>query len=45
MDSTGSGYGLVAGSSKHSNEPAGSVTGWEFLDQLSDYQLLEKYYD
>jgi hypothetical protein len=30
------------GSSEHCNVPSGSLTGMEFLDQLSDYQLLKK---
>jgi hypothetical protein len=32
----------VAGSCKHGNEPFGSINDWEFLDWLSDYQLLKK---
>jgi hypothetical protein len=31
----------VAGSFNHSNEPYVVITYREFLDQLSDYQLLE----
>jgi hypothetical protein len=29
-------------SCEHGNEPSGSVKGWEFLDKLTDYQLLWK---
>jgi len=32
----------VAYSCEHGNEPSSSVKGGEFLDQLSDYQLLKK---
>jgi hypothetical protein len=32
----------VAGISEHSNEPAGSIKGGKFFDQLSGYQLLKK---
>jgi hypothetical protein len=32
----------VAGSSEHGNELLGSIKGGEFLDQLSDCQLLKK---
>jgi len=32
----------VVGSYKHGNEPLGAIKGMEFLDQLSDYQLLKK---
>jgi hypothetical protein len=32
----------VAGSCEHGNEPSGSIKGGEFLDQLSDCQLLKK---
>jgi hypothetical protein len=35
--SCGSGYGQVAGSFVHGNEPSGSVKGGEFFAQLSDY--------
>jgi hypothetical protein len=30
----------VAGSCEHGNEPSGSIKGGEFLDQLSDYNVL-----
>jgi hypothetical protein len=36
MDSTGSGYGPVAGSCGHGNEPSCSIKGGEFLHQFSD---------
>jgi len=32
----------VAGSCEHCNEALGSIKGKEFLDYLSDYQLLKK---
>jgi len=28
------------GSFDHGNEPLGSIQGWEFPDQIRDYQLL-----
>jgi len=31
----------VAGSCEHGNEPSGFTKGREFLDYLSDYQLLK----
>jgi hypothetical protein len=31
LDSSGSGYGLVAGSCEHNNEPLGSIKYWEYL--------------
>jgi hypothetical protein len=31
----------VAGSFEHGNKPSGSIKYGEFLDQLSDYQLLK----
>jgi hypothetical protein len=34
----------VACSCEHSNEPSGSINGGEFLDELSDYQLLKEEY-
>jgi hypothetical protein len=34
--------GTVDGSYKLGNGPSGSITGAEFLDQLSDYQFLKK---
>jgi len=34
----------MAGSCEHGNEPSGSVKDVEFLDQLSDCQLLKKDY-
>jgi len=41
MDSSGSGEDLVVGSCQHGNEPSGCIKDGEFLDQLSDYQLLK----
>jgi hypothetical protein len=35
LDSSGSGYKPVEGSSEHCNEPSGSIKGGEFLEQLS----------
>jgi len=32
LDSSGSGYGPVAGSYEESNEFSGCIKGWEFLD-------------
>jgi hypothetical protein len=32
----------MAGFCEHGNEPSGSIKGVEFLDYLSDYQLLKK---
>jgi hypothetical protein len=32
----------VTSSCEHGNEPMGSITGGEFLDHLSDYQLPKK---
>jgi hypothetical protein len=32
----------VAGPCEHSNEPSGSINGGEFLEWLSDCQLLKK---
>jgi hypothetical protein len=32
----------VAGCCEHGNEPSGSIKGGEFLDWLSDSQLLKK---
>jgi hypothetical protein len=34
----------VAGSCEHGNEPPGYIKGREFIEQLSDYQLLKKDY-
>jgi hypothetical protein len=32
----------LAGSCEHGNEPSGSIKGEEFLDYLSDQELLKK---
>jgi hypothetical protein len=32
LDSSGSGWGPVAGPHEHDNEPSGSIKGGEFLD-------------
>jgi hypothetical protein len=44
LDSSGSRKGPVADSCEHSNEPPSSipVSGVQFPDQLSEYQLLKK---
>jgi hypothetical protein len=36
MDSSGSGYGPVAGSCEHGYEPSGSIKGGGFVGKLSD---------
>jgi hypothetical protein len=41
LDSSGSGQGQVAGSCEHGNEPSCSIKGGEFIDLLSDCQLLK----
>jgi hypothetical protein len=41
LGASGSGYGPATGSCEHGNEPSSSIKGGEFLDQLSDYQLLK----
>jgi hypothetical protein len=40
LDSSGSGYEPVASSYEYGDEPSGSIKCREFLDYLSDYQLL-----
>jgi hypothetical protein len=42
LDSTGSGYGPAAGSCRGGNERSGSIRTREFVDQLSDYQVIKK---
>jgi hypothetical protein len=42
LDAPGSVQGPVAGCCEHGNEPSGSIKGREFLDKLSDCQLLKK---
>lgn len=42
LDSTGSGYSTVEGSSEQGNELFGSVEGGDFHNQLSENQLLNK---
>jgi len=39
MDFSGSGWGPMTGSCEHSNEPSGSIRGWEFFDQPDDCLL------
>jgi hypothetical protein len=43
LNSSGSGQGLVVGSSDRGNELSGFIKGRTFLDQLSDCQLLKEY--
>jgi hypothetical protein len=38
------GYGPAADSCQHENEPSDSMKWEEFLNQLSDYQLLVSYF-
>jgi hypothetical protein len=42
LKSSGSGWGPVAGSCEHDNEPSGSIKGGDFLYKLSDCQFLKK---
>jgi hypothetical protein len=42
LDSSGPGLEQVAGSRVHGDELSGSIKGGEFLDKLSDCQLLKK---
>jgi hypothetical protein len=42
MDSYDSGWGQMTDCSEHVNEASGSIKGDELLEQLSDYQLLNK---
>jgi hypothetical protein len=42
LDTSISGYGPMASSSKHGYEPSGSIKDGRFLEQLSDHQLLKK---
>jgi hypothetical protein len=42
VDSSGSGYGPVAGSCEHGNELLGPIKGNDFLDLLCDYLLPPK---
>jgi len=41
LDSSGLGYGLLAGCCEHGNEPSGCIICWEFLDDVTDYKLLK----
>lgn len=40
LDSTGSGYGPLAGCYEHCNEPSGYIKEGEFLERLNSYELL-----
>jgi hypothetical protein len=42
MDASGLGWGPVVGCCVHGDERSSSIKGGEFLDQLSDCQLLKK---
>jgi hypothetical protein len=42
LDSCGSGQESVRGCCEQGSEPSGSTKGGEFLNYLSDYQLLKK---
>jgi hypothetical protein len=42
FDSSDSGYAPVAGSFDHCNKLSGSTNGREFLEELSDYELLKE---
>jgi hypothetical protein len=42
LDRSGSGKGQVEGSCEHDNEPSGSRTSWEVLEQLHNWLLLKK---
>jgi hypothetical protein len=42
VNSSGLGYGPVAVTCRHGNELTVSVTGREYVDQLSNYRLLKK---
>jgi len=42
LDSFGSGLGPMVFSCEHSNGPSHFIPGYEFLDQLSDSQLLKE---
>jgi len=41
-DSRGSGHSPVTVCCEQGNESSGFITGFEFLDQMRDYQLLNK---
>jgi len=41
LDASGSGWGPVAGPFEYDNEPSGSIRNGEFLNYLSEYQLLK----
>jgi hypothetical protein len=45
LDKTGSKYGPMASCCENSNKISGSQRGWEFLEQITDYQFLKKDYD
>jgi predicted deacylase len=42
VDYSGSGYGLVVGSSGHGNELSGSIRRWKILEDLSYCCLVKK---
>jgi hypothetical protein len=41
LESTGSGYGKVAGSCGYGNDPSGSIKTGEYLDYLTDFLFLK----
>jgi hypothetical protein len=42
VNTGGSGYGPMVGCCEHGNKPLGSIQDGEFLDEMSDFQLLRK---
>jgi hypothetical protein len=42
LNSSGSGNGPEADSYEHCNDPSGSMNDGEYLEQLSEYQLLKE---
>lgn len=40
LDYCGKGQGPVAGLCEHGNEPFDAIKGGEFLEQLTDYEIL-----
>jgi hypothetical protein len=42
VDASGLGLGLVAGSCEHGNETSGFIKAENFLDNLSECQVLKK---
>jgi hypothetical protein len=42
LDPSESGLGAMEGFCEHGNEPSGSITFWEVLEWLHNWQLLKK---